>query len=37
MQETYKRIKEQEEAKKGLVILQALYGNSEEIANFESE
>lgn len=37
MQETYKRIKEQEEAKNGLVILKAIYGDSEQIANLEAD
>lgn len=37
MQETYKRIKEQEQAKNGLVILKAIYGNSEEIADLDNE
>lgn len=37
MQETYKRIRDQEQAKNGLVILKAIYGDSEEIANLDSE
>ncbi|XP_035211787.1 dnaJ homolog subfamily C member 11-like isoform X2 [Stegodyphus dumicola] len=37
MEETYKRIRAQEEAKNGLIILQAIYGNSEEISNLEPD
>lgn len=36
MQETYRRIKEQE-SRNGLIILQAIYGNAEEISNISSE
>lgn len=37
MQETYKRIKEQEQTKNGLVILKGIFGNADEIANLDTE
>ncbi|KAG8187761.1 hypothetical protein JTE90_018761 [Oedothorax gibbosus] len=37
MQETYRRIKSEEERKKGLVVSQAIYGSTENVANINPD
>ncbi|XP_054714168.1 dnaJ homolog subfamily C member 11-like [Uloborus diversus] len=37
MQETYRRIKSQEEERNGLIISQAIYGSAEELSNLDSD